>query len=296
MLKSTREIDKESAVKCLQGMTQLTDVYSKPIQEASGVEQLVAILRSNTTNMNNSSITKSQQILILNTLSVLCNISDKYFIRKNLSKITDITTILSKLIEPTWNGDIQSRATILIADISAVSLSIKTTFEEKGCCEKLARLLQSEAEDLLVNTINAIESLSQNNETNKNKFARMNILVSLCELLMLKSGISTKHFPNLLNFVKLLELVQAASAAAISSIVINNKNNQFLALEQGVPRALTSLLKIRNVTVQFNIALALESLAKNNDILCRFLIEMGAGEGMINLLTVGLKLIFNNLF
>jgi hypothetical protein len=124
----------------------------------------------------------------------------------------------------------------------------------------------------------------------------MNILVSLCELLMLKSGISTKHFPNLLNFVKLLELVQAASAAAISSIVINNKNNQFLALEQGVPRALTSLLKIRNVTVQFNIALALESLAKNNDILCRFLIEMGAGEGMINLLTVGLKLIFNNLF
>jgi hypothetical protein len=188
MLKSTREIDKESAVKCLQGMTQLTDVYSKPIQEASGVEQLVTILRSNTTNMNNSSITKSQQILILNTLSVLCNISDKYFIRENLSKISDIATILSKLIEPIWNGDIQSRATILITDISAVSSTIKTSFEEKGCCEKLARLLQSDAEDLLVNTINAIESLSQNNETNKNKFAQMNILITLSELLVLQSG------------------------------------------------------------------------------------------------------------
>ena len=197
MLKSSKEIDKESAVRSLKVMTSKSAVYANPIQEAGGVEQLVSILRENAIIQQKTLITqpveiqvnKSQQILIFNTLSVLCNISDKCFIRESLSKIGDITTILSKLIEPIWNGDVQSRATILIADISAVSLSIKTAFEEKGCCEKLARLLQSDAEDLLVNTINAIEALSQNNETNKDKFAQMNTLITLCELLVLKSGI-----------------------------------------------------------------------------------------------------------
>ena len=188
MLKSTRDVDKESAVKCLQGMTAQKDVYARAIQEASGVEQLVAILRTNTTNVNVSSVTKSQQMLNFTTLSLLCNISDSTFIRENLSKIVDIPIILSKLIEPIWNSDIQSRAAILISDISAVSLSIRTSFEEKGCCEKLARLLQSDTEDLIVNTINAIEALCQSNETNKNKFAQMNILISLSELLLLQSG------------------------------------------------------------------------------------------------------------
>ena len=189
MLSSSFELDKESSVKCLLGLTLRSSNYGKSIKNAGGVELLVSILRESTNQRSIiTPLTKVQQILTLNTLSVLCNISDSTFIRENLSKIDDIPIILSKLIDPHWNSDIQSRAAILISDISAVSLSIRASFEEKGCCEKLARLLQSDTEDLIVNTINAIEALCQSNETNKNKFAQMNILISLSELLLLQSG------------------------------------------------------------------------------------------------------------
>ena len=188
MLKSSRELDQQAAVKCLQGMTSQSDKYAKSILAANGVEQLVSILRTHVNLNTDPAIAKSQQTLNLTTLSVLCNISDEKLIRECLSKIPDITTILSKFIEPQWNNDIQSRTAILISDVSSVSVDIRTLFTEKGCIEKLSKLLESDTEDLLVNTINAIESLCQNNEQNKIMFAQMNILVTLSDLLVLNSG------------------------------------------------------------------------------------------------------------
>ncbi len=68
--------------------------------------------------------------------------------------------------------------------------------------------------------------------------------------------------------------------------MVDNRNNQKLALEQGVPRALINLLKTRNVTVQLKVALALESLARDNVVLQISILELGAAENMINLLKV----------
>ena len=72
--------------------------------------------------------------------------------------------------------------------------------------------------------------------------------------------------------------------------MINSKVNQNLALTQNVPKYLTNLLKTRNVTVQLNTALAFESLAKRNNKLSHYLIELGAAESMIMLLKVCLML------
>lgn len=66
-----------------------------------------------------------------------------------------------------------------------------------------------------------------------------------------------------------------------------------LALNQGVVRALINLLKTRNVTVQLKVALALESLCKNNYILQRAILDLGAAEHMINLLKVCFVFFFN---
>jgi ankyrin repeat protein len=189
MLKSSREADQQAAVKCLQGMTTQSESYSKQILEANGVEQLVSILRTHSMiNNNNTAIAKTQQMMNLTTLSVLCNISDNPLVRECLSKVSDITTILTKLIEPSSIDDVQSRAAILISDVASVKQEIRDSFAEKGCIEKLAKLLESDIEDVLVNTINAIEAICRDNEKNQNRFAEINILVCLVDLLTLNSG------------------------------------------------------------------------------------------------------------
>lgn len=188
MLKSQREIDQQSAVKCLQGMTHDSEAYGKQILESNGVEQLIAILRTNSTLNANPTIAKSQQVLKLTTLSVLCNVSDNPLVRESLSQINDITSILTKLLDPPSMDDIQSRAAILIADVASTRNEIRTNLAENGCIEKLIKLLDSDIEDLLVNTINAIEVLCRDNETNQNKCANANVLMILVDLLTLNSG------------------------------------------------------------------------------------------------------------
>ena len=60
-----------------------------------------------------------------------------------------------------------------------------------------------------------------------------------------------------------------------------------MALDQGVTKALINLVqKSRKTAVQLKIALALESLSKDNLKLSRNILQLGAAESMISLLKV----------
>ncbi len=187
MLKSSRDLDKQAAVKCLQGMTNKGQ-YCQQILDANGIDQLVTILRANKVLNSNPDIASSQQTLILNTLSVLCNLSDNSTVREHLSAIKDLGSILIKLLESPSTDDIQSRAAIVLADVSYVNNENRTSFAQQGCLDKLIKLLDSDIEDVLVNTINAIEVLCTNNKENQNTCAQYDVFLYLIDLLNLNSG------------------------------------------------------------------------------------------------------------
>ena len=87
------------------------------------------------------------------------------------------------------------------------------------------------------------------------------------------------------------DFLKTSVSAAISDITHNNRKNQQIALKQGVLRALVSLLKSRNMTVQLKVAMALESLAINNVETQQAILAFDAATYMIKLVEVILKLI-----
>lgn len=87
------------------------------------------------------------------------------------------------------------------------------------------------------------------------------------------------------------DFLKTSVSAAISAITHNNRKNQQIALKQGVLRALVSLLKSRNMTVQLKVAMALESLAINNVETQQAILAFDAATYMIKLVEVILKLI-----
>lgn len=146
-------------------------------------EQMIAI--------KTSIITKKQSEIALNTLSVLCNLCEQFEIKKCLSEIKELADILMKIIRYSQNEDMESRVTILISDIVIAEEYLKIAFEERGCLNYLMKLLERETEDLLVNTVNALEIMCKNNLKNQDYCCEKGVLASLINLLYFNSGI---HF------------------------------------------------------------------------------------------------------
>ncbi len=218
MLTSDRDFDKESAVKCLELLTHNNKKFWKDILNANGIEKLCAILKSFTTltstenketRPREASAVKHQiekaifksnlkpvdkNIILLNTLSVLCNLSDQVEIKTSLGEVPQITTILIQLLRTSNNEDVQSRCAILIADIASISESNRTDFANQGCLDNLLSLLDSDVEDLLVNCVNAIEILCKNNKKNQDHCCEKNVLLNCIALLQLNSGKSSNLF------------------------------------------------------------------------------------------------------
>lgn len=80
--------------------------------------------------------------------------------------------------------------------------------------------------------------------------------------------------------------MKSSISAAISAITRNNRENQQLALDQGLIVVVAELLKSKNMTVQVKASLALESLSLNNQITQDALLGLDAATYMIRLLEV----------
>ena len=106
--------------------------------------------------------------------------------------------MLSKLLIYSENEDMQSRVCILISDVASANEKFRAIFVEQGCLEKLLSLLDSDAEDLLVNAVNSIEILCKNNIKNQNYCCENGVLESFTSLLELNSGsyLNNQQHPN----------------------------------------------------------------------------------------------------
>ncbi len=201
MLDSKSELDKETAVKCLQLLTSQNDSYWKPIMSNGGIEKLCAMLREyalsfvaakkkavTTETPGSEPEASGSQQRYLNALSVLCNVSNRAEVKQFLSQVKDLGDIFIKILEHSKNEDMESRVAILIGDVTSFDAANKDVLGDKGCLDYLIALLENDSEDVLVNTVNAIEIMCTDNVTNQDYCCQHGILTYLMELLTLNSG------------------------------------------------------------------------------------------------------------
>lgn len=191
MLSSSKEDDKQACVKCLQLLTNNNRKYWQSILDAGGIDRLCDILKKYALLLDSDrkKLTAQLETITLNAISVLCNLSDQPEIKEKLSEIKDLTGVFIKILSNSTNEDIQSRVSILIADISSIDDQNKTKFAQQGCIGKLLELLDRNVEDLLVNTVNAIEIVCLDNVDNQNFCANNGVFLSFIDLLDLNSGL-----------------------------------------------------------------------------------------------------------
>jgi hypothetical protein len=224
MLSSTKQIDIESSVKCLQILTYSNKKYWRSIVEYGAVEKMCNILKQYASDLLvlNDKVTKiNGQIFSLpadadkeilnglrdeikaaheeilpqknvdiatNTLSVLCNLCDQNEVKICLSEIKDLCEFIMKILRFAQNEDVESRIAILISDIVNANEAFKSQLADRGCLDLLMKLLDRDTEDLLVNVVNALETLCKNNLSNQNYCCDKGVLASLINLLSLNSG------------------------------------------------------------------------------------------------------------
>ena len=212
MLSSDKEMDIDASVKCMHLLTNSNKKSWLDVLNVGGIEKLFAILRKYSFSLidKHKQIAKNKEkygddyesskasftslkmsladTIALNSMSVLCNLSDQYDIKVCLNKIADLTTVLIKILKLTTNEDVQSRVAILIGDVSSADENVKVLFAKQDCLFNLLNLLNSDFEDLLVNAINTIEIMCRNNVDNQNFCSEHNAFECFISLLNLNSG------------------------------------------------------------------------------------------------------------
>jgi hypothetical protein len=114
-------------------------------------------------------------------------------VKKKLCEIKDLPAILIKILQYSSNEDILSRVSILLGDIFSVEDSLKPALDEEQCLSELISLLGSDLEDLLVNSVNAIEIICRKNYKTQRFCCRKGIYEIFMNLLNYNSG----TFPSL---------------------------------------------------------------------------------------------------
>jgi hypothetical protein len=129
----------------------------------------------------------NDDILILSTLSALCNISTNTEVRQAISNVEEnLSEMFSNLLKSN-NNEIRSKTSVLIADICFIP-SNQERFLQSDAIIGLAQMLNSSIEDVLVNACNAIDLLCRKNEYMQNELAKHGIIEQLTELLALDSS------------------------------------------------------------------------------------------------------------
>lgn len=197
MLESSLELDKESSVKVLHLLTSQNKSYWSPILKFGGIEKLCNYLRVFTNNFDPKkppSQTRIETGRYLNALSALCNLSDRSEVKYALCQVKDICDIFMKILEYSGDEDMESRVAILIADIADYDPTYKDLLADKGCLDYLISLLGKDTEDILVNAVNALETLCKDNIKNQNYCCKNAVLENLVDLLGLNSGKKRKYY------------------------------------------------------------------------------------------------------
>lgn len=288
LLSSRIDAEKDTSIKCLQLLTGNCKDYWQPILNNQGVERICDLLREYTNKFAAKDKAAKKTVTInenpvetdtlnaqryLNALSVLCNISERNEVKQCLCQLKDIGDIMIRILEHSDSEDMKSRTAILIADIASYDITFQDSLADKGCLVKLLHMIDVyDSEDVLVNSVNALEVMCKEHLNNQDFCCKNGALENLVQLLALNS-----------DFLKI------TVAAAISSLTHDNYQNQNLALQLGIIKPLVGLLDtlvVRNMAVKLKVAMALESLAINNVKTQEAITLLGADIDMIKLCEV----------
>ncbi|XP_076439158.1 ankyrin and armadillo repeat-containing protein-like [Babylonia areolata] len=199
--------------------------------------------------------------------SVLCNISENANIREAITKAKGgpvFIQLLGSQVE-----EIQSRCAIILGDLAHVEGN-KEALEASGVMAPLANLLDSDLEDVLVNTTCALRTLCTDNPENQTAAAECGVFRPLVEFLTVAS-----------------DDLQASTAAALCALCSKHKENQDAIMAQGAARPLVERIRnSRSVTVQMKATAALEALVLHNPASQRIFIDLGAPKALLRLLKV----------
>ncbi|XP_065929233.1 ankyrin and armadillo repeat-containing protein isoform X4 [Magallana gigas] len=224
---------KDSAVKCLEVLSTSKPEHWKSILEAGGIPALVTLLSSD------------NEVLQSVAASVIVNISEHAEVRHALTAAKAAPILIQLLNSP--DDNIQSRVAIILSDIASVQGN-QSLIADEGGIPPLIHLMDSELEEVLINTVNAVRVLCAGNPPNQDAVAENGGIAFLREFLTLDS-----------------EKLKAATAACIAAISSGNKKNQDALLEAGALEPLVDIINgTANETVRVKCANAIEALAQDN--------------------------------
>mgnify|MGYP003688301953 CR=1 FL=1 len=113
------------------------------------------------------------------------NISEHASVRQALTKAKAAPILIQLLNSP--DDNIQSRVAIILSDIASVEGN-QSLIAEEGGIPPLINLMDSELEEVLINTVNAVRVLCAGNPANQDAVAEHGGIAFLREFLTLDSG------------------------------------------------------------------------------------------------------------
>ncbi|KAL8609317.1 hypothetical protein ACOMHN_048873 [Nucella lapillus] len=277
MLSSDDMAHKENAVRCLDILTSARGGrYWEPVLQAGAMPSLIRLLKED-----------SDQLQSLVT-SVLCNISDNHQVQEALTD-NEAGPILIQLLDSPVQ-EIQSRCAIIICDMANIfgnqetiaivpilyyctsGISVIRHCQENlakwGGVVPLARMLDSDLEDILVNATSAIRAVCTGNHDNQTAAVKYGVVRPLVEFLTVAS-----------------DDLQASTAAALRALGANHTDNQNEIMAKGAAKPLVELLQSsRSITVQVKVVGAVEALVLDNPVSQKYFLQQGAPKALLRLL------------
>ncbi|PAA83871.1 hypothetical protein BOX15_Mlig007209g2, partial [Macrostomum lignano] len=258
MLASNRLEHMCSAVKCLICLSVSHDTHWRCILEAGGVSALVRLL----------SLSSESLELVRDTTSVLRNISDHDRVKSALADANAAPILIQLLSSGT--AQILANTSLVLSDMACIDES-RALISELGGLAPLVAVLDSPAEDVRSNAVNALRVLCTGNSANQLRVAECGAVPPLVQFLA--AGAS--------------EILQTNAAAALAAITKRNPDNQELVLKAKAVEPLVNLLKSRgNINVQVKAASAVEALSEGNPMSQKAFIRLETDKALLKLLKV----------
>lgn len=131
-------------------------------------------------------LSSDNEVLQSVAASVIVNISEHAEVRHALTAAKAAPILIQLLNSP--DDNIQSRVAIILSDIASVQGN-QSLIADEGGIPPLIHLMDSELEEVLINTVNAVRVLCAGNPPNQDAVAENGGIAFLREFLTLDSGI-----------------------------------------------------------------------------------------------------------
>ncbi|KAJ8012881.1 hypothetical protein DPEC_G00047480 [Dallia pectoralis] len=255
MLHSEYHGTQEMALRCLEVLCVSTQSVWRDIIDAGGIPALLEM-------MNGPRLT-----LQCLASAVVCQISERMPVCQALVNLGVVQVLVSLL--GSRQAELHSRCALILADLAWHSDQYKSLIEEQGGVALLVKLLGSDLQDVLVNTLQCIKVLCVRCPVNQTAVASAGGIPRLVEVLTVESV-----------------ALQEAACAALAELAMGQRENQDAICGAGAVAPLVHILQGRKLTTQVTGARALEAIVDHNPDTQAHFLKKSAATHLLLLLKV----------